>query len=86
MHVGWGEIKAAGPERPSHLSLDVVTFISLPTSSLSADLGLLGCQKRRLMENSLLFTANSLEEGKGMRINSHKLRRGKFQLYFPIAM
>lgn len=50
MHVGWGEIKAAGPERPPPLSLDAVTFIPLPTSSLPADLGLLSCQKRRFME------------------------------------
>lgn len=85
MHVGWGEIKAAVPERPSSLSLDMVNFIPLPTNSLPADLGLLSCQKRKLMENSLLFPAASWEEGEKMRINSHKLGHGKFQLYFPVA-
>lgn len=86
MHVGWGEMKAAGPERPSPLSLDAVTFIPLPTSSLPADLGLLSCQKRRFMGNSLLFTAISWEKQERMRISSHKLGREKFQPYFPIAM
>lgn len=62
------------------------TFIPLPTSSLPADLGLLSCQKRRFMENSLLFTPISWEEGERMSINSHKLGRGKFQLYFPLAV
>lgn len=86
MHVGWGEVKAAGSERPCPLSSDAVTFIPLPTSSLPADLGLLSCQKTRLMENLLLSTVISWEEGERMRINSHKLGCGKFQLYFPIAM
>lgn len=85
MHVGRGDIKAGGPERPSPLSLDTVTFIPLPTSSLPVDLGLLSCQKRKLMENSLLFPAASWEEGERARINSHKLGHGKFRLYFPIA-
>ena len=85
MHMGWGEIKAAGPERPSPLSSDAVTFIPLPTSSLPADLGLLSCQKRRLIENLLLSTVISWEEGERVRINSHKPGHGKFQLYFSIA-
>jgi len=86
MHVGWAEIKAAGPERTSPLSSAAVTSVPLPTSSLPADLGLLSCQKRLLMEDSLLCTAISREEGERLRINSHKLGRGKLQLYFPIAM
>lgn len=85
MHMGWGDIKAAGPERPSPLFLDAVTFIPLPTSSLPADLGLLSCQKRRLMENLLLSTVTSWEEGERMQITSHKPGCGKFELYFPIA-
>lgn len=59
MHMGWGEFKGPGLEGPHPLSLDVLTFTPLPTNSLPADLGLLSCQKRTLMENVLLSTVIS---------------------------
>lgn len=52
--MGRGEVKGPGPEGPHPLSSDVATFIPLPTNSLLADLGLLSCQKRALMEDVLL--------------------------------
>lgn len=64
MHVGWGEIKAAGPERPSPLSSDVVTFISLPTSSPPIDLG---CSAARKDDSWKIYWSPQISHGRRER-------------------